>query len=176
MNIGRGLLLLGLIYTAAVVDTTLTDAAAIGPIVPAALPLLAIVWVLLVAEPRALLAAFLAGLVCDLLTPGRIGPGAFWLLLAAAAALRVRRAWPAEHWSWPAILTALALVVWASLTGLSRWLLGEIGLPPGMILQRAVLTGLYSAAFGLPCWLLVGWLHTPSPRRSDDDPQLLIPS
>lgn len=175
MSLWRWPLLLAAIYAAAVVDTALADVAAIGPIVPAALPLLGIVWALMVDDSYAVLGAAVAGLGADLLTPGRVGPGAFWLILTSLAAVRLRRAWPLEHWLWPAAFTALGLAGWAVLTGLTRWLLGEVPLAPGLIVQRALLTGLYSGVFALPCWIVAGWLREPRARPDDDRRLLLSP-
>jgi len=168
MNGLRAILLVALIYAGAVAETALTDAMAIGPIVPMVLPLLAVVWVLVVEERHAIWAAVAAGLVSDLAGSGRVGPGAFWLLLAAWGVTRLHSAWPTEHWFWKTFLTVAALTAWGVFSGLTRWFLGEIPLGVGVVLQRAVLAGAYTGVLSFPLWLLTGWLREPeTPRYSE---------
>jgi len=171
----RAILLAALIYAAAVAETTLADVMAIGPIVPMPLPLLAVAWVLLVDDRHALWAAVAAGVASDLSGPGRVGPGAFWLLLAAWGAARLYAAWPTEHWLWRTTLTLLALAAWGVCSGLTHWLLGEVPLGVGVLVQRAVLAGMYTGAMCLPLWLVAGWFREPiAPRYSQSTVSPLI--
>jgi len=160
----RLLLLVLLVYAAAVAQTTLVDVLRIGETVPELLPLVALVWVLTVDSPYAFVAAGAIGLVDDLLGPGRAGLGGFWLLAAGYLLGRMKARLPRGHWAWQVPALGLAVAGWAAGAGLCGWLAGDVALPPRTLLRHAVGVGVYTAALSLPVFLVVGWIKEPRRR------------
>lgn len=164
----RILLFIPVVYLAAVTETSLADVLRIGAIAPDILGLTAMVWLVIARGPYAFLGAGLIGLVADLLSPGRIGVGAAaWLLIGYALAQpRWRLAF--EHGVGQAAMAALAVSVWGATVGTARWLVGDAaGLALPTVWARAVGTGLYTGAIGLPILLVLGWVCDPR-GRSDE--------
>ena len=155
------LLLIPIVYLAAVAETTLADVLRIGAISPDLLALTAAVWLVIARRPYAFLMAGGIGLVADLLTPGRIGIGAAVWLLVGYTLLRPRWRWVFEHVLGQVSAVALAVSVWAATAGFARWLVGDAALGLSTILARAVGTGLYTAAISLPILLVASWIGDP---------------
>ena len=75
------LILIPIVYIAAVAETSLVDVMRIGDVAPDLLALVALVWLVTVAGPRAFLVAGAVALLGDLIAPGRVGVGTAWMLL-----------------------------------------------------------------------------------------------
>jgi rod shape-determining protein MreD len=157
----RILLLIPLVYLAAVAETSLADGLRIGAIAPDLLALTAAVWLVAARGPYTFLAAGGIGLVADLLSPGRIGIGAAARLLIGYAMVRPRWRWAFERVLGQVSAVALAVGVWAATVGFARWLVGDAALGLATILARSLATGLYTAAISLPILLAVSWVRDP---------------
>jgi rod shape-determining protein MreD len=163
MPLSYGLLILG-IYLAAVLDTALAPAWAIGPATPDLLALAAVVWALAPGKPRTFLAATAVGLLADLSAAGRLGAGmaSFAVVGYVLIGLRPRLA-TLPAWTKAAIV-APAVAAQVLGIGLLRRLLGEIDLGLLALAARSAAVGAYTAALALPLWMAIEWL--PQPRQS----------
>jgi len=150
-----------LIYAAAVADTSLADAFSIGRIAPDFLALAALFWLLVVARPGAFLAAGAAGLVSDLIAPGRIGLGMAGFLLAGYFVARLRARLAPEHFLWHATFTFAAVALISILTALGHRGLGEVSLPLTTLVLRGAGVALYTAAVSVPLFMIVVWIREP---------------
>ncbi len=157
----RFLLLAMAVYVAAVAQTSLVDAMRIGPSTPDLLVLVAMSWLLAGSGRYGFLGAGLVGLAADLVSPGRLGIGAAWLLIVGYAVSRVKTRFGLEHWTTQVPAVALTATVWVAAAGLTRWLAGEIAIAPLAIVQRALGVGLYTGAVGLPWLMVLGWIGEP---------------
>ena len=157
----RFLLLAAILYAAAVLETSLGDVIQVGHVTPDLLAMIAVIWVLLVAGPRAFLAAGAIGLVADLIAPGRVGPAVVCFMLVGYAVNRLRTKLPPDQ------LLGQVATVWAAVTVLTvslavgRWLLGETPVGLGTLLGRAAGVGVYTAGVSLPVLMIVGWVREP---------------
>ncbi len=155
------LLLLPIVYLAAVLDTSLVDVMRIGPVVPDLLALTAVAWLLTARGTWALPTAGAIALLSDLIAPGRIGLGMGWMLIVGYGVLRLRMQLKMEHTLWRVALTWAAVTLWALAVGCTARLLGDVTLPWATILQRGLGVGLYTAGVSLPIWMIVGWTAQP---------------
>ena len=159
------LLLLPIVYVAAVADTSLAGRIQVGQVAPDLLALTAVVWLLLAAGPRGFLVAGAIGLFADLVSPGRVGLGMICFLLAGYAITRLRQRLALDH------VLAQVVVVFGAVTGLAagigagRWLLGETAVDPATLLLRSLGVGLYTAGVSLPLLMVIGWIREPLLRR-----------
>ncbi len=157
----RILLLLPIVYFAAVVETSLVDVMRIGQVAPDLLALTAMVWLLAATGPRAFLAAGAIALAGDLIAPGRLGVGMGWMLLLGYGLTRLRARVKLDHLlvQVPAVLVTVTL--WAVAVGLTGRLLGDVSVPWSMLLSHAAGVGLYTAALSLPVLMVAGWIRQP---------------
>jgi rod shape-determining protein MreD len=161
----RTLLLLPLVYVAAVLQTSLADVVRVGRVEPDLLAVLAVGWLLVFPGPRSFLAAGLAGLAADLISPGRIGVAAFCFLLVGYGVMRLRARLPIRHLVWQVAVVGVAVSLIAAGSAMGRWLLGETTAAPSVLLVRSLSVGVYSAGVSLPLLMVVGWMQEPLRRR-----------
>ena len=150
-----------LVYVAAVLETSLVDVLRIGDAAPDLLALAAIVWLLTARGPRAFLAAGAIALAGDLLAPGRVGVGMFWMLLVGYAVTRLRARCKFDYLVFQVPTAFVAVTLWAIAVGASARLLGDVALPWWSIVVRGAAVGLYTAAVCLPVLMVVGWIGEP---------------
>lgn len=151
-------------YVAAVLDTALAPAWAIGPATPDLLALAAVLWILAPGRPRACWPAALVGLFADLQSPGRLGVGLACFAIAAYALTGFRaRLAAAAPWT-KAAAVAFAVAAIALACGVLRRLLGEIDVSALAMLLRSISVGVYTAGVALPILMVFDWL--PQPRWS----------
>jgi hypothetical protein len=154
-----------IVYVGAVAETSLVDVMRIGDLTPDLLALVAVVWLLTAAGPRAFLVAGAVALVGDLIAPGRLGVGMAWMLLVGYAITRLRARFPGATngrgfmWQVPCVWAAVS--VWAAAVGLTGRLLGDVSLPWPTILTRAAGVGIYTAGVALPILMVAGWIREP---------------
>lgn len=169
------ILLLPAIYLAALAETTLASAAALGPVQPLALAPLAALWLLARRQTYGFLVAGLLGLVVDLLSPGLFGLSTATFLLAgfgftfflhnwASRLLPVRLAWT-FFFVW--VVAQVDAVAAMLQTATASWEASLIWLP-------LAVAG-YSTALTVPIWMLCSWWQEnpadqPAPSTSDAPP------
>jgi rod shape-determining protein MreD len=164
-GIMRLVVLIPIVYLAAVFQTSLVEAIRIGRVEPDLLAMTALVWLLVAAGPRGFLAAGLIGLVADLLSPGRLGLGLACYLVVGYALVRLRTRVGLES------VSAQLAAVWGGATLLAlgqavgRWLLGEPGQTLPASLAGAIGVGVYTAALSLPVLMVVSWIRQPRLAR-----------
>ena len=91
-------LLIPILYVAAVLQTSMVDLVQVGPLGPDLLALTAILWLVTAApSPWAVLVSGGIGLLEDLISPGRVGFGAISFLLAGYAVVRLRGRFRLDH-------------------------------------------------------------------------------
>jgi len=161
----RLVLLLAIVYTTAVLETSLADAIRVGHVTPDLLALVAVIWLLLIPGRRTFLAAGLIGLAADLISPGRVGLGVASFLVVGYALTRLRTKFRLDHlvWQVPAVYAATTVLAVSLATG--RWLLGETAVPLSTLLARAVGVGIYTTGVSLPLLMIIGWLREPFRAR-----------
>jgi cell shape-determining protein MreD len=164
-RIGWLLVLLIAAYLAAVAETALVDAMRIGQVTPDLLALVALVWALTAAGPRAFLAAGAVMFLGDLIAPGRVGLGTGWMLLVAFGVGQLRARVRLENLAAQLGVLLAGATLWAAGVGLSARLLGNVALPWSTVLARAGGVGLYTAGVGLPLLMVLGWIRQPRLAR-----------
>lgn len=157
----RFLILLPLLYAAAIVETSLADVIRVGHVTPDLLALVAIIWLLLVPGPRAFLAAGAIGLASDLIAPGRVGLAAACFLLVGYAVTRTRAKSRAEHLVWQVVMVWVAVTALAVALATGKWLLGEAPVALSILLPRALGVGMYTAGLSLPLLMVIRWIREP---------------
>ncbi len=164
------LILTLIVYLAAVAETSLVDVMRVGDVTPDLLALVAVVWLLTAAGPRAFLVAGAVVLVGDLIAPGRLGVGTAWMLLVGYGVTRLRvrfqgatdgRGFMWQQLVWQVPCVWLAVTVWAAAVGLTGRLLGDVALPWSTLLTRAAGVGVYTAGVALPVLMVIGWIREP---------------
>jgi len=155
------LLLLPIVYVAAVADTALAARIQVGHAAPDLLALTAVVWLLVGAGPYGFLVAGAIGLAADLVSPGRVGLGMICFLLAGYAITRLRQRLALDHLFAQIIVVFGAVTLLAAGIGTGRWLLGEIAVDPATLLLRSLGVGAYTAGVSLPLWMVIGWVREP---------------
>jgi cell shape-determining protein MreD len=165
----RFLILTLIVYIAAVAETSLVDVMRVGSVTPDLLALVAVVWVLTAAGPRAFLVAGAIALMGDLIAPGRPGVGMAWMLLVGYGITRLRArfqgATDGRGFVWQVPCVWAAVTVWAAAVGLTGRLLGDVSLPWPTLLARAAGVGVYTAGVSLPVLMVVGWFREPKLAR-----------
>jgi rod shape-determining protein MreD len=157
----RILLLIPLVYVAAVLDTSLAGVIRVGQIAPDLLATLAVVWLLIFPGPRSFLAAGAVGLAGDLVSPGRVGVAAICFLLVGYAIARLRSRFALDHVVWQVAVVWVGVTLLAAGMAVGRWLLGEISQPVAGLLLRSLGVGVYSAGVSLPLLMVIGWIREP---------------
>lgn len=154
-------LLIGSVYTAAVLDTALAPAWSIGAVRPDLLALTAIAAAFLGRKSSACVLACAIGLFADLSSTGRIGAGMACFAIVGFVVMRQRpRLNVLPVWA-KAIALAPAVAAVALGIGLTRKLLGEIDLGLLTIALRCLGVGIYTAAIALPLLMLHHWAREP---------------
>ena len=150
-------LFLAMIYLAAVLETSFASVWAVGPIVPLALLAAALSAVMARPSQFGRFAAGAAGLLSDLLGPGRLGLGMASFFLGAWFVLDLQR-----RLGWRSVLLQ-SLLIWPVATAHAAAVAGssQIGnsLPLGGVntLTEAAGTGLYTAAVSVPWLMIFAW-------------------
>lgn len=161
----RFLILTLIVYLAAVAETSLVDVMRVGDVTPDLLALVAVVWLLTAAGPRAFLVAGAVVLVGDLIAPGHLGVGMAWMLLVGYGVTRLRArfqgATDGRGFMWQVPCVWLAVTVWAAAVGLTGRLLGDVALPWSAVSVRAAGVGVYTAGVALPVLMVIGWIREP---------------
>ena len=157
----RYLLLVPIIYVAAVLQTSLSGVLCVGHVGPDLMALLAVIWLLTDSEPRAFVAAGAIGLVGDLIAPGRAGLGMACFLLIGYAVGRLRTRLPADHLVGRVTIVLVAVSLTSLGIGCGDWLFGEPS--PGLreIVTRSVGVGIYTAGASIPLLMILGWIGEP---------------
>ncbi len=157
----RYLLLVPIIYVAAVLQTSLADVFRVGHVGPDLMALVAVVWLLTDSEPRAFVAVGVIGLVEDLIAPGRVGIGMACFLLVGYAVGRLRTRLPIDHIAVRALIVLVAVVLTSLGIGFIGRLLGDPS--PGLreIVARSVGVGIYTAGVSIPLLMVLGWISDP---------------
>jgi len=161
----RALLITFVVYVAAVMETSLTEAVSIGHVGPDLLAMVAMIWLLVATGPRALLIAGAIGMLSDLTAGGRVGLGLGCFLLVGYGSGRLRARLALDR------VPAQVLAVWVGVTllavgqAIGRWMLGEVPLRPSLLLWRAAGVGLYTAGVSLPVLMVIGWIREPHLAR-----------
>jgi len=161
----RLLLLLPILYVAAVLETSLPDAIAVGRVAPDFLALLAAVWVLVTPGRRTFLTAGVIGLAADLLAPGRVGLGMACFLVVGYALTRLREKFRLDHVVWQVLTVCVAVTVLEAGLATGRWLLGETPVARSTLFARAVGVGIYTTGVSLPLLMILGWVREPFRTR-----------
>ncbi|NQU24801.1 MAG: hypothetical protein HQ567_26255 [Candidatus Nealsonbacteria bacterium] len=154
-------LLIPILYLAAVAETALGDVMRVGDATPDLIALVAVVWLLIAAGPRAFLVAGAVALLGDLIAPGRLGVGMAWMLLVGYGVTWLRTRLKSDHLVAQVPVACAALIAWAVGVAITGRLLGDVALPLSTLLTRAAATGLYTAAVALPVLMVVGWMREP---------------
>ncbi len=157
------LLLIPLVYLAAVVDTAAAEVLRVGNVTPDLVALAAMVWVLLVRSRWAFLTAGAVALLGDLIAPGRVGVGAAWMLLVGFGlgwfVEQARRRRLADGLPARLLFTAAALTAWCLGVGLTSVLLGAAAQPLPAPLLQAFGAAAYTTAAALPVLMVAGWVR-----------------
>jgi cell shape-determining protein MreD len=161
----RYLLLLPIVYIAAVTETSLVDLIGVGPVTPDLLAMVAIVWLMLVPTPRAILVAGAIVLVGDLIAPGRPGVGMAWMLLVGYAITRLRQHVKMDHLAVQLIVLWAAVTLWASAVAITSQLTGHTTSPWPTLLANTTGVGIYTAGVSLPALMIIGWIREPRRTR-----------
>jgi len=153
----RIVLLILIVYLAAVVETSLSDVMRVGQVTPDLLALVAVVYALAARHPRAFLAAGAIALAGDLIAPGRLGMGAAWMLVVGYAVGRLHHYVRLDHFTAQVPAVGLAVACWAAGVAMTSKLLGGLPLGWSTIAVRASGVGLYTAGVALPVLMVLGW-------------------
>ena len=157
----RFILMLPLLYAAAVAETSLADLFQVGCVAPDFLALTAMLWLLAIARPGTFLAAGAIGLLEDLISPGCAGLGLAGFLVVGYLVARLRARFGLEHFLWHAAVTWAAVTVLAVGMAVARWLAGEVSLPLLTLMERAAGVGLYTGAVSVPVFMIAAWIREP---------------
>ena len=157
----RYLLLVPIVYVAAILQTSLSGVLRVGHVGPDLMALVAVIWLLTDSQPRAFVAAGAIGLVGDLIAPGRVGLGMACFLLVGYAVGRLRTGLPADHLVGRVTIVGIAVSLTSLGIGCGGWLLGDPS--PGLreIVIRSVGVGIYTAGASIPLLMILGWISEP---------------
>ncbi len=154
------LLLIALAYLAAVIDTALGEMLRIGSVAPDLVALLAVVWMLTSRSPWSFLTAGAVALWGDLISPGRVGVGAVWMLLVGFGLSQSTLLPRSRNLAVQLALTACSLIAWFLAVAATETALGNALLPMATQLARALQAALYTTAVALPVFMVAGWMRT----------------
>lgn len=154
-------------YAAAVTQTVLVDAVAIRNVTPDVLALMLAIGILHRGERVFWPAAAVGiGLVADLLSTGTFGTATAGMVLAATLIVRSNVSGSsglAAQWAVTAAAVSIANVLPASMKAWTDT--GNMGVVD--LARWSVLTGVYTAACGLPLLMVVQWLGEGPRSRSE---------
>ena len=159
------LLLIPIVYLAAVLDAGLADVLRIGRATPNLLALAAVVWVLATPGRRAFLVGGGIMLLGDLAAPGRIGVGTAWMLVVAYGITRLRTHVGLDHLAAQVAAVGVAITCWTAGVAVTGRLLGELPMAWTTIAGRAAGVGMYTAGIALPVLMVLGWIREPAVAR-----------
>jgi rod shape-determining protein MreD len=159
------LVLLALVYLAAVFQTSLAPLADVRGATPNLLLLIAVGWLLTQPARQRLGAAALVGLASDLTSGGRLGLGVAAYALLAEAVLAVQRKLDLRPLPLRLLLTWLAATAVTLVEALVARLLDAAALPWPTLLGRCTLVGIYTAGVALPVWMVLGWIEEARDRH-----------
>jgi rod shape-determining protein MreD len=162
----RYLLLIPVVYAAAVVETSLGDVLAVGRVTPDLLALVAVLWVVTSRSRWAFLAAGAIGLASDLIAPGRLGVGMACFFLVGYGLAQLRAKLPTDHLAARVPVVAAAVTLLAALLATAHGLLGDVPGPLPPLVLRALGAGAYTAGLALPVLMILSWTGKPVPRRA----------
>ncbi|MEE8450503.1 MAG: hypothetical protein V3R99_01275 [Thermoguttaceae bacterium] len=157
----RYLLLLPIVYVAAVLETSAVDLIGVGRVAPDLLAMVAIIWLMIVPTPRAFLVAGGIVLVGDLIAPGRPGVGMAWMLLIGYAITRLQQHVKMDHLAVQVIVLWAAVTLWASAVGFTGRLTGHVVSPWSTLFVHTAGVGIYTAGVSLPVLMVIGWIREP---------------
>lgn len=149
-------------YLAAVLDTALAPAWAIGRATPDLLALTAVLWILAPGRSRAYWPAAAVGLLADLLAPGKLGVGLACFGAAGYLLAGARPQWVASAPYTKAAIVAIAVAAIALGCGMLRRWLGELDMSALALLGRSAAVGVYTGGVSLPVLMTLDWI--PQPR------------
>ncbi len=161
----RYLLVLPIVYLAAVLDTSLVDTLRVGRVAPDLLALTALVCVLSTPGPRAFLLGGAIMLLGDLVAPGRVGVGAAWMLLLGYTVTRLRHQVRLDCLALRVATVGIVVACWAAGVATTDRLLGELPMAWASIGGRAAGVGVYTAGAALPVLMVLGWIREPAASR-----------
>jgi rod shape-determining protein MreD len=163
----RLVLLLPIVYLAAVIQTSLGEVMRIGRVEPNLLALTAIVWLLLAPSPRSFLLAGAIGLLEDLLAPGRLGLGLACFLLVGYALTSFCARFRPRHLLFRVgvVLVATSLLTLSEAVG--NWMLGGPSAGQEAVLWRLLGGAVYTAGASVPVLMILGWFQTPDKGTAD---------
>ena len=153
--------LIPIVYLAAVAETALGDVMRVGDVTPDLIALVAIVWLLTAAGPRAFLIAGGIALLGDLIAPGRLGVGMAWMLAVGYGVTWLRSQMKSDHLGVQVPIACTALIAWAVGVAITGRLLGDVTLPLLFFLNGSAATDLYTAAIAVPVLMIAGWIREP---------------
>jgi len=160
------ILLIPILYIAAVLQTTMVDLVQIGPLAPDLLALAAILWVVIAApSPWADLVAGGIGFLEDLVSPGRVGLGAVSFLLVGYGVARLRGRFRMESMASRILTVCVGVTSIVLCVAVGRWLCGELTLALAMVLTRALGVGVYTAGVSVPVAMVLSWLGQSARER-----------
>jgi rod shape-determining protein MreD len=150
----KGILLVTMIYLAAIADSVFAPLLAVGEVMPDFLAIAALILTFVVRGTGGILIAAAVGGLADLNLPGRCGVGVatFGLVAFVICTTRlktVRRPLARAALTFPAVATMSLCIA------LLRGLLKELDWSPGGYLLVGVGAGFYTALVGLPFYCLV---------------------
>lgn len=163
------LILLPVIYLAAVTQTTLADLFAIKSAKPDFLIMAAASWIVLSRQPLGFLAAALVGFAGDLILPetSKLGVNTGVCLLVGYLYQRMAPRQTVEMILWQVCMVTLVATASLCLIGLARWLLDETPIRALRVLERAIESGIYTGLLAAPILWFVSWLIGPiTPDRA----------
>lgn len=155
----RWVLLVPILYVAAVVQTALGDVLRVGRVEPDLLALTAVIWLLVARAPRSFLVAGGIGLLEDLLAADRLGVSLACFLLVGYAIARLSTRFRLDHLVLRVgtVLAAVSLIACGQTLGC--WLLAQPSASLPTLLVRALGVGLYTAGVSLPVLMVLDWLR-----------------
>ncbi len=154
------LLLILCVYVAAVLDTSLGEMLAVRGVSPDLVALVAVTWVLLARDRWAFLAGGMVALLGDLISPGRVGVGAAWMLLVGFGLGWLPPRVPGRGLAVRLTLVTAAMMVWCLGVAATVSALGTAAMPFPRQLAAALGAALYTSAVAVPILMVVGWVQT----------------
>lgn len=157
----RIIVILPVIWLAAVMDTSLAPAWSIGVITPDLMALAALTWIFVSHHASDPLWAGVIGLAADLIAPGHIGPGIAAFALAGYTLTALRGHMRLKNPVLQAICVWITVTMITLLITVAGILLGDATLNWARVFPLAAAVGAYTAGIALPLLLILAWLREP---------------